>query len=78
MIFISTKKKGAGESGKSTVLKQMRLIHASGFKSSEREGFRIVVFFNIFTTMQTILEALDSFNLQLTDPVLIVGGSSAI
>ncbi|GAA5801624.1 hypothetical protein HPULCUR_007072 [Helicostylum pulchrum] len=62
---------GAGESGKSTVLKQMRLIHASGFKSSEREGFRIVVFFNIFTTMQTILEALDSFNLQLTDPVLI-------
>lgn len=55
----------------------MRLIHASGFKSSEREGFRIVVFFNIFTTMQTILEALDSFDLQLTNPVLIVGRSSA-
>ncbi|KAI9361449.1 guanine nucleotide binding protein, alpha subunit [Pilaira anomala] len=61
---------GAGESGKSTVLKQMRLIHASGFKSSEREGFRVIVFFNIFSTMQALIEALDSFNLYLSDPDL--------
>lgn len=61
---------GAGESGKSTVLKQMRLIHASGFKESEREGFRIVVFLNIFTTMQTLLEAVDILNLKLTNPIL--------
>ncbi|GAN08904.1 guanine nucleotide-binding protein subunit alpha-2 [Mucor ambiguus] len=60
---------GAGESGKSTVLKQMRLIHASGFKASEREGFRIVVFFNIFNTIQTLLEALEVLDLELTDPV---------
>ncbi|KAK4521821.1 uncharacterized protein ATC70_004358 [Mucor velutinosus] len=59
---------GAGESGKSTVLKQMRLIHASGFKASEREGFRIVVFFNIFNTIQTLLEALEVLDLELTDP----------
>lgn len=64
--------KGAGESGKSTVLKQMRLIHASGFKSSEREGFRIVVFFNIFTTIQTLLEAIEILNLEFDDPVLSV------
>lgn len=62
---------GAGESGKSTVLKQMRLIHASGFKSSEREGFRVVVFFNVFTTMQTLLEALELMNLQITDPTAL-------
>lgn len=60
---------GAGESGKSTVLKQMRLIHASGFKASEREGFRIVVFFNVFSTIQTLLEALEVLNLELTDPI---------
>ncbi|KAI8973844.1 guanine nucleotide binding protein, alpha subunit [Pilobolus umbonatus] len=60
---------GAGESGKSTVLKQMRLIHASGFKATEREGFRMVVFSNLFNTMQTLLEALSVLNLSITDPV---------
>ncbi|CEP18607.1 hypothetical protein [Parasitella parasitica] len=58
---------GAGESGKSTVLKQMRLIHASGFKASEREGFRIVVFSNLFSTIQTLLEALQVLELELAD-----------
>lgn len=50
----------------------MRLIHASGFKTSEREGFRIVVFFNIFSTIQTLLEALESLNLQFTDTFMLV------
>lgn len=48
----------------------MRLIHASGFKASEREGFRVIVFLNVFTTMQTLLEALEILNLPLDDPVL--------
>jgi hypothetical protein len=61
---------GAGESGKSTVLKQMRLIHASGFKPSEREGFRVIVFLNVFQTMQTLIEAAQSFD--LIDPSLEV------
>lgn len=51
----------------------MRLIHASGFKTSEREGFRIVVFFNIFQTIQTLLEALETSNLHFTDdPFMLV------
>ena len=61
---------GAGESGKSTVIKQMRLIHASGFKASEREGFRIIVFLNVFSAMQILLEAVDILNLKLTDSIL--------
>ncbi|KAI9256912.1 putative Gpa2-guanine nucleotide-binding protein alpha-2 subunit [Sporodiniella umbellata] len=61
---------GAGESGKSTVLKQMRLIHASGFKESEREGFRVTVFLNVFNTMQTLLEAVNILNLRFTEPIL--------
>lgn len=56
----------------------MRLIHASGFKSSEREGFRVVVFFNVFTTMQTLLEALELMNLQITDPTALVCSISFI
>jgi guanine nucleotide-binding protein subunit alpha len=55
----------------------MRLIHACGFKASEREGFRIVVFFNMFNTIQTLLEALDSLDLQIADPSLRVSCSLA-
>ncbi|KAI7849326.1 guanine nucleotide binding protein, alpha subunit [Circinella umbellata] len=49
---------GAGDSGKSTVLKQMRLIHASGFSVAEREAFRLVIFGNILSAMQSLLESM--------------------
>ena len=32
---------GAGESGKSTVVKQMKIIHGDGFTPQELEGFRV-------------------------------------
>lgn len=56
---------GAGESGKSTVLKQMKLIHASGFDENERESFRLIVFTNIVVTMQLLTEAIDQLNIPL-------------
>ncbi|KAI8388232.1 guanine nucleotide binding protein, alpha [Radiomyces spectabilis] len=58
---------GAGESGKSTVLKQMRLIHAAGFKAMEREGFRNIVFMNIFSAMQTLFEVMEQLEISLTN-----------
>ncbi|CAM0142236.1 unnamed protein product [Umbelopsis sp. WA50703] len=56
---------GAGESGKSTVLKQMRLIHAAGFSASEKEAYRIVIFDNIVSSMQTMLEAMDILKIEM-------------
>ncbi|GAA5816427.1 hypothetical protein MFLAVUS_009956 [Mucor flavus] len=56
---------GNGESGKSTVIKQMRLIHASGFDSSERESFRVIVFANITVAMQILLEIIEQLNIPL-------------
>ncbi|KAI8093262.1 putative Gpa2-guanine nucleotide-binding protein alpha-2 subunit [Halteromyces radiatus] len=61
---------GAGESGKSTVLKQMRLIHAAGFDAAERESFRHIVFSNITLTVQTILEAMESLDIKFEDKQL--------
>lgn len=52
------KKKGAGDSGKSTIIKQMRLIHASGFTKYERESFRLMIFTNIIGSMQALLEGM--------------------
>ncbi|GAB5588845.1 hypothetical protein Unana1_03745 [Umbelopsis nana] len=56
---------GAGESGKSTILKQMRVIHAHHFTDEERETFRGVVFDNIIVSMQIILEAMEVLGIAL-------------
>ncbi|KAI9277057.1 heterotrimeric G-protein alpha subunit (G-alpha, GPA2) [Phascolomyces articulosus] len=56
---------GAGDSGKSTVLKQMRLIHASGFSAAEREAFRLVIFGNILSAMQSLLESMHEMQFTL-------------
>lgn len=63
---------GAGESGKSTVLKQMRLIHAAGFSSSEKEAYRIVVFDNIVSSMQSMLEAMEILRIEMKNPQNLV------
>lgn len=56
---------GAGESGKSTVLKQMRLIYTKdGFSSREKEEWRIVMFENIMDALKLIIDAMDLFNIK--------------
>ncbi|RCN47606.1 g-protein alpha subunit [Ancylostoma caninum] len=37
---------GAGESGKSTIVKQMKIIHETGYSDEERKQYRPVVFSN--------------------------------
>lgn len=38
---------GAGESGKSTFLKQMRIIHGQDFDQQAREDFRATIYSNV-------------------------------
>lgn len=35
---------GAGESGKSTILKQMKLIHEGSYNNEERESYKEIIF----------------------------------
>lgn len=49
---------GTGESGKSTFMKQMRIIHDNGFNQSELEEKRRFVFQNTIQCMQLILQAM--------------------
>ena len=49
---------GTGESGKSTFLKQMRIIHGKGFSQQDRSEFKQFVFQNIFSAMQAMIEAM--------------------
>src|SRR5882724_11931699 len=45
---------GAGESGKSTVLKQMKLIHHGGYNDSERDSYKEIIFSNTIQSMRSV------------------------
>ncbi|KAJ1910876.1 guanine nucleotide-binding protein subunit alpha [Tieghemiomyces parasiticus] len=59
---------GAGESGKSTILKQMKLIHDGGYSRDERESFRAIICSNVTQSMRAIVEAMVTMDIPLADP----------
>ncbi|KAJ1965068.1 guanine nucleotide-binding protein subunit alpha [Dipsacomyces acuminosporus] len=59
---------GAGESGKSTIIKQMKLIHDGGYSREERESFKEVIFSNTIQSMRVLLEAMDTLHIPLERP----------
>lgn len=56
---------GSGDSGKSTILKQMRLIHRVPFSAQETETFRQLVFDNITRGLNYLLDAVHDMNLDM-------------
>ncbi|VDO28156.1 unnamed protein product [Onchocerca flexuosa] len=60
---------GAGECGKSTVLKQMQILHNNGFTEDEINERKAVVYNNTVTSMYAILKAMDNVvHLPLENP----------
>ena len=47
---------GSGESGKSTIVKQMKIIHGNGYSEQERRLYRTVVVCNTIQSLTTILK----------------------
>ncbi|PAV86102.1 hypothetical protein WR25_24429 [Diploscapter pachys] len=54
---------GAGESGKSTILKQMKIIHDNGFTQDEAEEKRNVVYANTVQAMGALLDGMNKLKL---------------
>ncbi|XP_068569294.1 guanine nucleotide-binding protein G(q) subunit alpha-like [Cebidichthys violaceus] len=54
---------GTGESGKSTFIKQMRIIHGRGYSDEDKRGFARLIYQNIFTAMQALIQAMDALQL---------------
>lgn len=50
---------GTGESGKSTFIKQMRIIHGSGYSKSDRLKFKVLIHRNILTAIQALINAME-------------------
>lgn len=66
---------GTGESGKSTFIKQMRIIHGSGYSDEDKRGFIKLVYQNIFMAMQSMIRAMDILKIQYSSPNNTVSGS---
>lgn len=49
---------GSGQSGKTTILKQMKLIHDGGFTAQEKIVFRTIIHSNIFSSIRTLIGAM--------------------
>lgn len=58
---------GSGDSGKSTILKQMRLIHKVPFSAQEIESYRQLVFDNITRGLRYLIEAMDDMDLKVSE-----------
>ncbi|XP_076297223.1 G protein alpha q subunit isoform X5 [Lasioglossum baleicum] len=58
---------GTGESGKSTFIKQMRIIHGAGYSDDDKRGFIKLVYQNIFMAMQSMIRAMDLLKIEYAD-----------
>ncbi|CAD5223772.1 unnamed protein product [Bursaphelenchus okinawaensis] len=56
---------GAGECGKSTLMKQMRILHSSGFSADEMNQQRAVVYSNTVHAMHDLIKAMPRYKLTL-------------
>ncbi|CAB0039577.1 unnamed protein product [Trichogramma brassicae] len=59
---------GAGESGKSTIVKQMKIIHETGYSVEECNQYKSVVYSNTIQSLITIIRAMESLQIKFADP----------
>ena len=58
---------GTGESGKSTFIKQMRIIHGTGYSDDDKRSHIKLVYQNIFMAMHSMIRAMDTLKIQYRD-----------
>ena len=58
---------GTGESGKSTFIKQMKIIHGSGYTEEEKRGFVRLIYQNIFMGMHSMIKAMEKLKIPYQD-----------
>ncbi|KAK5998366.1 Guanine nucleotide-binding protein alpha-3 subunit [Cladobotryum mycophilum] len=58
---------GSGESGKSTIVKQMKIIHLKGYSEDELYNYRPTVFKNLVECAKAIITAMQQFDIELQE-----------
>ena len=59
---------GSGESGKSTVFKQMKILGAGGYTDDELKDFRPIISSNCITQIQVLISAMELLDLEYANP----------
>ncbi|RYP15689.1 hypothetical protein DL767_010300 [Monosporascus sp. MG133] len=59
---------GSGESGKSTIVKQMKIIHLKGYSAEELYNYRATVFKNLLECAKAVIIAMDQFDIEPSNP----------
>jgi len=59
---------GSGESGKSTIVKQMKIIHQNGYTREELAAYRLTVHKNLTDSAKAIVAAMEQFELLPREP----------
>uniref|UniRef100_A0A3B4U2Q8 Guanine nucleotide-binding protein subunit alpha n=1 Tax=Seriola dumerili TaxID=41447 RepID=A0A3B4U2Q8_SERDU len=59
---------GTGESGKTTFIRQMRIIHGRGFSEEERKTFAKCIFQNILTAIKAMTGAMTMLKIPYSNP----------
>ena len=55
---------GSGESGKSTIVKQMKIIHQNGYTQEERALYRLTIYKNLIDCMKAVIGAMRQFEIE--------------
>ena len=58
---------GAGESGKSTIAKQLRIIHGNGYTQEECKKYRSIIHSNTLQSLFSIIHAMKELKLEFHD-----------
>ncbi|KAI3357375.1 hypothetical protein L3Q82_015808 [Scortum barcoo] len=58
---------GAGESGKSTIVKQMKIIHEDGYSEEECKQYKVVVYSNTIQSIMAIVRAMGRLKIDFED-----------
>uniref|UniRef100_A0AAY5KSE4 Guanine nucleotide-binding protein G(I) subunit alpha-1 n=1 Tax=Esox lucius TaxID=8010 RepID=A0AAY5KSE4_ESOLU len=58
---------GAGESGKSTIVKQMKIIHEAGYSEEECKQYKAVVYSNTIQSIIAIIRAMGRLKIDFSD-----------
>lgn len=59
---------GSGESGKSTIVKQMKIIHQNGYTKDELALYRLTIYKNVLDCAKALIGAMRQFEIPPVDP----------
>ncbi|XP_014022338.1 guanine nucleotide-binding protein G(t) subunit alpha-2-like [Oncorhynchus tshawytscha] len=59
---------GAGESGKSTIVKQMKILHQGGYTKEEQLEFRAIIYGNILQSALAIIRGMEMLSIDFGSP----------